>query len=126
MEQSQKTGSHKNIWHGLGRQRIEIPRSVLKSKVLNHEWLRRFYVCSLGYYPRARGHYTYRKKGLPENFLFYCVDGCGWYKIGDNRYEVGPNECFILPQTQNMHTAVQKKIPGVFTGCILAVTCCHT
>jgi len=98
MDQQNKTGSHKNIWHGLGRQRIEIPKSVLKSRVQNNEWLRQLYVCSLGYYPRAKGHYTYRKKGLPENFLFYCVDGYGWYKIGDKRYEVSPNECFILPQ----------------------------
>ena len=28
----QKGGSHKNIWYGLGRQRIEIPRPVLKSR----------------------------------------------------------------------------------------------
>jgi len=26
------------------------------------------------------------------------VDGNGWYKIGKQRYEVGPNEAFILPQ----------------------------
>jgi len=97
MEQN-KVGSRKNIWHGSGRQRIEIPRSVLKSRVENNGLLRSFYICGLGYYPRAVGHYTYRKKGLPENFLFYCVDGHGWYKIGDKRYEVGPNECFILPQ----------------------------
>ena len=97
MEQN-KVGSHKNIWHGIGRQRIEIPKSVLKSRVQNNSLLKQLYICGLGYYPRARGHYTYRKKGLPENFLFYCVDGHGWYKIADKRYDVGPNECFILPQ----------------------------
>lgn len=97
MEQN-KVGSHKNIWHGIGRLRIEIPKSVLKSRVQNNVLLKQLYICGLGYYPRAKGHYTYRKKGLPENFLFYCVDGHGWYKIGDKRYEVGPNECFILPQ----------------------------
>jgi AraC-like DNA-binding protein len=93
-----KIGSHKNIWHGRGRLRIEIPKSVLKSRVQNNILLKQLFICGLGYYPRARGHYTYRKKGLPENFLFYCVDGHGWYKIGDKRYEVGPNEFFILPQ----------------------------
>lgn len=90
-------GSHKNIWHGLGRQRIEIPKSVLKSRIYNNPWLEQLYICSLGYYPNAEGHYTYRKKGLPENFLFYCVDGCGWYKIGDKKYSVSTNEFFILP-----------------------------
>lgn len=98
MDNNKKSGSHKNIWYGLGRQRIEIPRPVLKSKVLNNAWLKQLYICSLGYYPKAEGHYTNRKKGLPENFLFFCVDGLGWYKLGDKQYEVKPNEFFILPQ----------------------------
>ena len=93
-----KGGSLKNIWYGLGRQRIEIPKPVLKSRVLNNACLKQLYVCSLGYYPKAAGHFTQRKKGLPENFLFYCVDGKGWYKIGDKQFEVGPNEFFLLPQ----------------------------
>jgi AraC-like DNA-binding protein len=98
MEQNIKEGSYKNIWHGLGRQRIEIPKSVLKSSVYQQKLLSQLYICSLGYYPQAKGHYTYRKKGLPENFLFYCVDGRGWYEVGENKYNVNPNEFFILPQ----------------------------
>ncbi|MEI6949308.1 AraC family transcriptional regulator [Paraflavisolibacter sp. H34] len=97
-DQTKKGGSHKNIWHGIGRQRIEIPKPILKSRVQNDSWLKQLYISSLGYYPKAEGHYTYRKKGLPENFLFYCVDGNGWYKIGDKQYKVNPNEFFILPQ----------------------------
>jgi len=93
-----KGGSHKNIWYGQGRQRIEIPKPVLKSKVLVKAMLNQLYVCGLGYYPKAAGHYTSRKKGLPENFLFYCVDGSGWYKIEDQKFEVGAHEFFILPQ----------------------------
>ncbi len=93
-----KGGSHKNVWYGLGRQRIEIPKPVLKAKVMEHPILKQLYIKSLGYYPKAAGHYTYRKKGLPENFLFYCVDGNGWYKIEDKQFEVKPNEFFILPQ----------------------------
>ena len=98
MNAKNKEGSHKNIWYGIGRQRIEIPKTVLKQKVQTNALLNQLYVCSLGYYPNARGHYTYRKKGLPENFLFYCVDGAGWYQIGDRKQEVGPNQFFILPQ----------------------------
>lgn len=94
----QKGGSHKNIWYGLGRQRIEIPKPVLKSRVHSNDWLNQLHICSMGYYPKAENHYTYRKKGLPENFLFYCVDGSGWYKLGDKEYTVQANEFFILPQ----------------------------
>ncbi|HEX5652942.1 MAG TPA: AraC family transcriptional regulator [Chitinophagaceae bacterium] len=95
-----KEGSYKNIWYGTGRQRIELPRAILKSRVQNNPLLRHLHICSIGYYPKARDHYTYRKKGLPENFIFYCTDGYGWYQLGDQRYEVGPNEFFILPQNQ--------------------------
>lgn len=98
MKESSKAGSYKNIWHGAGRRRIEIPRSVLKTRVLTNKLLQHLYIASLGYYPNAAGHYTYRKKGLPENFIFYCVDGNGWFKIGNTKYSVGPNEFFILPQ----------------------------
>jgi len=98
MDTNKSVGSHKNIWHGLGRQRIEIPKPVLKARIFNDPWLKQLYICSLGYYPKAAGHYTYRKKGLPENFLFFCVDGEGWYKIGDKQFKVHPNEFFILPK----------------------------
>ncbi|MEI9956017.1 MAG: hypothetical protein WDM90_06860 [Ferruginibacter sp.] len=91
-----KEGSHKNIWYGLGRQRIEIPKTILKSRVQNNLLLKHLHICSIGYYPKAKEHYTNRKKGLPENFIFYCVDGHGWYKIEDQRYEIGPNEFFHL------------------------------
>jgi AraC family transcriptional regulator, arabinose operon regulatory protein len=98
MKENNKEGSHKNIWYGVGRQRIEIPRTILKSRVQSNLLLKHLHICSIGYYPRAKDHYTYRKKGLPENFLFYCVDGYGWYQVGDQRFEVSPNEFFILPQ----------------------------
>lgn len=93
-----KEGSHKNIWYGLGRQRIEIPRTIIKTRVLPNLLINHLYISGIGYYPKAKEHYTYRKKGLAENFIFYCVDGCGWYKVDNQKYEVGPNEFFILPQ----------------------------
>jgi AraC-like DNA-binding protein len=93
-----KEGSHKNIWYGLGRQRIEIPKTILKSRVQNNLLLKHLHIHSIGFYPKAKDHYTYRKKGLPENFIFYCVDGHGWYELEGQRHEIGPNEFFILPQ----------------------------
>jgi AraC-like DNA-binding protein len=98
MEKTTREGSHKNIWYGQGRQRIEISKTIIKSRIQNNAFLKHLYVNSLGYYPKAKGHFTHRKNGLPENFLFYCVDGTGWYSIGKQRFEVAPNEFFILPQ----------------------------
>jgi AraC family transcriptional regulator of arabinose operon len=92
------SGSYKNIWHGKGRQRIEIPKSILKTHVLSNKLASTFYIGSLGYYPHASGHYTYRKKGLPENLLIYCVDGMGWFRLRNKTYKVQANEFFILPR----------------------------
>ncbi|UYQ95527.1 AraC family transcriptional regulator [Chitinophaga horti] len=92
-----KKGSHKNIWYGIGRHRIEIPKTVLKAQVQNNNLMKHLHIRSIGYYPKAQDHYTYRKKGLPESFIFYCVDGHGWFQVKGKRYEVGPNEFFILP-----------------------------
>jgi len=111
MQNVNKGGSHKNIWYGLGRQRIEIPKPVVKSTILDNPLLNKIYVRSLGYYPKAAGHYTARKKGLQENFIFYCVDGSGWYKLEDKEYEVKANEFFILPQNQSHSYGSNEKDP---------------
>lgn len=93
-----KQGSHKNVWYGAGRKRIEIPKPVLKSNVLNNPLMNGLYIASLGFYPKAKGHYTRRRHGLHENFLFYCVDGYGKYELNGQQYTVSPNEFFILPK----------------------------
>ena len=41
---------------------------------------------------------TYRKSNLSENILFYCEDGSGWCKIEDKKFDINPNEFFMLPQ----------------------------
>src|SRR5688572_27223772 len=92
------SGSYKNIWHGKGRQRIEIPKSILKTHVLPNKLLSAYFIGSLGYYPHALGHFAYRKKGLPENLLIYCVDGKGWFKLRKKTFKVQPNEFFLLPR----------------------------
>lgn len=96
--QKNKEIVQKNYWYGLGRQHIEIPKNILKTKVQNNPLLGQLFICSLGYYPNAKGHFTYRKNGFPENILFYCVDGNGWCKIGDKKIDIHPNEFFLLPQ----------------------------
>lgn len=96
--QKNKEIVQKNYWYGLGRQHIEIPKNILKTKVQNNPLLGQLFICSLGYYPNAKGHFTYRKNGFSENILFYCVDGNGWCKIGDKKIDIHPNEFFLLPQ----------------------------
>jgi len=58
------------------------------------------YVTDIGYYPRAYNHYRERKKPITENVLIYCVEGSGWYRIGEDTEPHIPlrtGEFVILP-----------------------------
>jgi hypothetical protein len=72
-EKENKEGSHKNIWYGLGRQRIEIPRTILKSRVQSNLLLKHLYIHSIGYYPKAKDHYTYRKKRASLKIFYFIA-----------------------------------------------------
>ncbi len=91
-------GSHKNIWYGMGRLRIEIPKTVLKNSISNNLLMSGMYIKSLGFYPKAKGHLSRRKHGFADNLIFYCVDGYGFYELNGEKFTVAPNEFFILPQ----------------------------
>src|SRR6186713_167724 len=82
-----------------GQKLIELPKSVWKKVIEPDPVLSRLYVAQIGYFPKASFHYRERKHGCVDNILIYCVMGKGWYKIKDQRFELGPNEFTILPAT---------------------------
>ena len=51
-------------------------------------------------YPRATYHYRDRQQAIDQYVLIYCVDGSGWYRIGNKEYKVRKNQFFILPAGQ--------------------------
>lgn len=55
------------------------------------------YLTDIGYYPHATHHYRNRQDAIDQYVLIYCVDGSGWYRIGDKEYKVRKNQFFILP-----------------------------
>ena len=55
------------------------------------------HITDIGYYPHARHHYRERREPIDQYVYIYCVDGAGWYQIGDKRYDVVRNQYFILP-----------------------------
>lgn len=55
------------------------------------------HITDIGYYPKAEHHYIERKEAINQYVFIYCMDGCGWYCINGNRYEVHANQYFILP-----------------------------
>jgi AraC-like DNA-binding protein len=82
-----------------GEKLISIPQNVLKDYLKKFPSLFNIYITHIGYFPRATCHYKERRKGCEDNILIYCLKGKGHYIIDDKRFEVHPNEFFLLPAT---------------------------
>lgn len=55
------------------------------------------HITDIGYYPKAWHHFRERKEPINQFVFIYCIDGSGWFQIGENRYTVTANQYFILP-----------------------------
>src|SRR5436190_11559087 len=83
-----------------GEKLISLPDSIWKKAIKENPVLSHLYITHIGYFPKAAFHYRERKNGCSDNILIYCLRGKGWYTIKDKRYEVRPNQFFILPATK--------------------------
>lgn len=69
------------------------------------------HITDIGYYPKARHHFRERKEPINQYVFIYCVDGSGWYRVGDNEYFVSANQYFILPAGISHAYAADKANP---------------
>lgn len=82
-----------------GEKLISIPPKVLKDHLKKYPALFNIYITHIGYFPKASFHFKERRKGCDDNILIYCLQGKGNYVINDKKFEVGPNQFFLLPAT---------------------------
>jgi AraC-like DNA-binding protein len=78
---------------------ISLPHSVREDIIMPDPVLRRLFVSELGYVTNDTDHYSEGGEGCSDNILVYCVNGRGWYRIGDRRFELSANQFVILPAT---------------------------
>lgn len=83
----------------VGQKLISLPEAIHKKTIQANPLLAQLYITHIGYFPKAAFHYRERRQGCADNILFYCINGKGWYTLGNRSYEVGPNEYMILPVT---------------------------
>lgn len=79
-----------------GARSIVLPQMVIEMEE-NDPLVSILYLTDIGYYPHANYHYRRRQDAIDQYVLIYCVDGSGWYCIGDKEYKVRKNQFFILP-----------------------------
>jgi AraC family transcriptional regulator of arabinose operon len=82
-----------------GQQACILPQAM-RSFSMKHTLCRHLHITDIGYYPHASHHNRVRKKGCRQFVLIYSVKGRGWYTLNNQKYEVGANQFFLLPEKQ--------------------------
>lgn len=80
----------------IGERSIVLPKVVVEMEQ-NDPLVSSLYITDIGYYPCAQGHCRERKEPIKEHVLIYCVEGAGWYRLGEKIHHVSANQFFILP-----------------------------
>jgi AraC family transcriptional regulator, arabinose operon regulatory protein len=79
-----------------GQRTIILPHTKQKF-CAQHIFCSNLYITDIGFYPNAAFHNRERKNDCPQYILIHCVKGKGWYSIGNKKYDVNPNDYFIIP-----------------------------
>lgn len=79
-----------------GERSVVLPPMLVEMEERD-ELCRSLFITDIGYYPKAEHHYRTRERGIDQYVLIYCVDGRGFYSIGDERHDVTSGQYFVLP-----------------------------
>jgi AraC-like DNA-binding protein len=79
-----------------GERSIVLPEMIIEME-RQDPLVSSLYITDIGYYPHARRHFRERHEPIRQNVLIYCVEGSGWYRVNDSKFEVEANQFFILP-----------------------------
>ena len=79
-----------------GERQLVLPPMVVR-QMEEDRLLSALHITDIGYYPSASFHEIHRRSGVGQYVFIYCVKGCGWYEIGGQHYDIGPNQYFIIP-----------------------------
>lgn len=83
-----------------GEKLISLPDNIWQKAIKENPLLSHLYITHIGYFPKATYHFRKRKNGCTDNIFIYCLRGKGWYTVNDKRFEVNPNQFFIIPATK--------------------------
>lgn len=85
------------IKHGFPGQRLVSLPFYIEEGTLKNPLCSDLVLHSIGYFPKAHGHYINRPLGCNEYLLIYCTNGKGYYILNNVKHTVSENQFFILP-----------------------------
>ncbi len=89
---------NKKIKHGFkGQKMVVLPRKIISKFLSTDPLTQGVYITDIGYYPKAVNHYVERPKGIGQNILIYCVEGCGWVEINGKEILIEPSQYITIP-----------------------------
>ena len=86
-----------------GERALVLPRMIV-DKLEEDPLTSMLHITDIGYYPKAKHHFRERKEPINQYVFIYCIDGAGWYRIGEQEYTVSANQYLI------------NLLHGLFTG----------
>lgn len=93
-----------------GERALVLPASVVQ-EMEREPLMLGLHITDIGYYPKASNHFRERKEAISPYVLIYCIEGCGWFKVGDEEHTVTKNQCFILPASVPHSYGADEKEP---------------
>lgn len=79
-----------------GERSLVLPQAVTKL-IEEDPVVSSLYITDIGFYPRAQYHYRKRGEPIREYVFIYCVEGSGWYRVGDRKFSIRQDQYCILP-----------------------------
>jgi AraC-like DNA-binding protein len=80
-----------------GQRLIVIPKKIVIDFLVKDAITRQIYITDIGYYPKAKFHYTERPHGISQHIIIYCNEGFGWVEINKKRILLSPSQFIIIP-----------------------------
>lgn len=93
-----------------GERQLVLPEMVVRMMEAN-PLLSALHITDIGYYPSATYHEIHRTEGVGQYVFIYCVQGCGWYELEGHRYDIQPNQYFIIPVGKPHNYGAAKENP---------------
>jgi AraC family transcriptional regulator of arabinose operon len=80
-----------------GQKLIVLPKKIVTDFLSKDPITKQIYITDIGYYPKARNHYTERPGGISQHIIIYCTEGYGWLEINKKKIEVSPSQFIAIP-----------------------------
>lgn len=93
-----------------GERALVLPLSVVQ-EMENDPISSSLHITDIGYYPKAENHFRERTTPIPQYVFIYCMEGLGWFKLGNEEHIVKKNQYFILPANQPHSYGSSEKEP---------------